>query len=501
PRQLTQLAALRGDRAAVIPANYSQLTSQITASLSIRPRAILFESYAGLTDGGASEKLRANALELTNLRLGLLDPWLASGMPASSARSLTTGMTGIVLRAERSHLILPAAWHDASPSPRSAAFLLPSVPETSEAYLITPAGSRRIRSKRVTGGVQITVVDLPHDAFLLLTEDGQAYAQVERRLRREAARAFRLRVEMVEIKLSQARRTLRLMPQALANDQQVTRSLQRAELMRGEARLLQTRADWMNAYVRAAACDELLDRLANELHRRISPSSAPGESAVAGAWSTLVDAVRVAHAASDRAAQRKAIAGGDFEDLGELLRAGWRRMNHQIDGIETAVRLSPESPANGDYCLELTAEPVSETGPAPLLPTSPVWITSPSITIPSGHLIEFSGMVRTSGSLAGPTDALLIFDSLGGADMAVRVRNAPVWEPFRLIRAAPDGDSTRLTLALNGVGSVQIDSIRMRFLPLSGAPRSPVERSAAGDRPVATSTERGSLPAPRGPGV
>jgi hypothetical protein len=158
--------------------------------------------------------------------------------------------------------------------------------------------------------------------------------------------------------------------------------------------------------------------------------------------------------------------GGDFEDLNQLLQSGWQRLEQPTPGVRTAVRLSPEAPGQGAYCLELHVECDSADGSAPALPSAPVWVTSPPLAVPPGHLLEINGMVRVAEAPLGLADPVLIFDSVGGEESALRVSVSPSWAPFRLVRAATPGTELRLTVALGGVGRAQIDAITVRYIPL-----------------------------------
>ena len=119
-----------------------------------------------------------------------------------------------MVKVERSHLIVPMRWSDQAlapggkTNPQPISFKLPGVPESSDAYLLSIAGSQRLPAKRVTGGLRITVDHLPDDAFLLVTEDGYAYSHIERYLRQHAPRAAQARVELAALRRQQAAQAL-----------------------------------------------------------------------------------------------------------------------------------------------------------------------------------------------------------------------------------------------------------------------------------------------------
>ena len=84
-------------------------------------------------------------------------------------------------------------------------------------------------------------------------------------------------------------------------------------------------------------------------------------------------------------------------------------------------------------------------------------------------------MVRVPEHLIGSVDGLQIFDTLGGVELATRIKVAPSWQPFRMIRVAPTDTELRVVIALTGLGTAQLDDLAVRPL----APRVPQRLSAA----------------------
>ena len=208
-------------RAPAGAAGYAHLSREITAAVGTWPRGFWFTSQASLAAGDPETRMRAAALELTNLRLGMIEPWLSGGKAASPARS-TADLSAMVLTVERSHLVIPMRWEGVEPASSVAAvdatprrvdptiaahspaadpvtFVLPGVPESCEAYLLSISGPRQLSTKRITGGLSLTVEHLPDDAFILLTEDGYAFTHVDRYLKQCAPQAAKVRVELAEL--------------------------------------------------------------------------------------------------------------------------------------------------------------------------------------------------------------------------------------------------------------------------------------------------------------
>ncbi len=481
---LAQLAALRSGAASPGAATYRHLSQSTAAAVGVWPRGFWFLSQSSLAAADADARARSLALELTNLRLGLIEPWLSRGKAAAAAQSSDPELTAMVLKVERSHLVIPMRWSDAAggsagtpPGPRApgvrgaaqpVTIVLPGVPESCEAYLLTVAGPRQLNTRRVTGGLSVTVDELADDSFLLLTEDGYAYTQVERYLRRCAGRAAQARVELAALRRQEAVGVAsRLSPAGL---QAVNAAPDLAAIDAAMAAIHRTLVsqDFAAAFARAAASDRMLDRLEARLFAAMWPDGAAGASPVRGEWSTLVDLERAAAFLGGAGAAPIGFAAGEFEDLPALLDHGWRRSEALQPGVAGTVRLSPEAPHGGTYCLELEAR-MTASGPAPALTTPPVWITSPPLVAPTACLIEIRGWARVAETPIGSADPLLVFDSLGGEESAVRIASGPSWQPFRLVRVAAPGAECRVTVALGGVGRAAVDSLEYRVIPLPAA--------------------------------
>ncbi len=461
-----QLGAMRGTAAAIVPATFHELSMATSAAFGIAPRGFCFQSNASLAGGEPENQIRGLALELTNLRLGLAEPWLAGGKSVTVAQSSRPDLSGLVIKVERSHLIVPMRWSDNFPAPaerskpQPISFKLPGVPESSDAYLLSIAGSHRLPAKRVTGGLQITVDHMPDDAFLLVTEDGYAYSHIERYLRQHAPRAAQARIDLAALRRQQAVEALAKIPGIDARAEIAPVDAQ----MTAVAEMLQ-RGDHAAVFGYAAEAERLLDESLRRVAATVAPSLPVGSAPLPLDWTTLAE-LRALEGALPTGSLPQSVPGGDFEDLNQVLQSGWQRFERPPMGVTTAVRLSPEAPGQGAYCLELQVQSNLADSTPPSLPAAPVWVTSPPLQVPPGHLLEISGLVRVPEPPLGSSDPLLIFDSVGGSEGAIRIESSPEWRPFRLLRAPTPGAELRLTIALGGIGRAQIDGLSVRYVPL-----------------------------------
>ena len=67
---------------------------------------------------------------------------------------------------------------------------------------------------------------------------------------------------------------------------------------------------------------------------------------------------------------------------------------------------------------------------------------------------------------------MVVFDSLGGAEVAARLHQANDWQRVILYRVAPQAGNVRVTIALTGMGEVWIDDFVIERLrsPRDAAP-------------------------------
>lgn len=481
----TQLAALRADGASAVALSLAHLSQATTAALTAQPAAFVFQSAASLATQDESSRMRRLALELTNLRLGLMQPWLAESKSTVAARSNRDDLSAVVMKFERSHLIVPLRWggksevaggasSSASGAPTPTIFLLPGVPESTDAYLLSSAGYDRLRTQRVTGGLEVSVDALSDDAMILLTEDGFAFSHIERYLREHGSLAARARVELAALRRQQAARAIAQLPLEVEQATGARAALGQVDTQLAAVIETMQQRQFAAAFARAATSEQLLDALEARVWAAIDAGLPTAAHPLPAHWSTIGDGVRVAAALAAGSGPLQGAPGGEFESLDEFVGSGWERHMAPTGGEASGtspgtsaavIRLSPEAPQQGAYCLELDSQ-AAEDGALPAVASGArAWVTSPPIAVPPGCLLEVTGWVRVPSPL-GTIDPLVIFDSIGGEESALRFDAAPQWTPFRLVRAVPPGAECRVTIALGAAGRAQVDSLQYRFIPI-----------------------------------
>jgi hypothetical protein len=81
-----------------------------------------------------------------------------------------------------------------------------------------------------------------------------------------------------------------------------------------------------------------------------------------------------------------------------------------------------------------------------------------------GQIVRIHGWVHVPRPLAASDEGLLVFDSIGGAELGDRVRLTQGWRELTIYRAVPESGSLTVTFALTGLGEASIDDLSISLL-------------------------------------
>ena len=88
-------------------------------------------------------------------------------------------------------------------------------------------------------------------------------------------------------------------------------------------------------------------------------------------------------------------------------------------------------------------------------------VDSPKVRVAPGTLVRISGWIRIPQAITATADGALMYDSVGGEPLAVRLTAPMGWKKFELYRRAPSSGEVSVTLALTGIGSAHFDDVRI----------------------------------------
>jgi hypothetical protein len=158
------------------------------------------------------------------------------------------------------------------------------------------------------------------------------------------------------------------------------------------------------------------------------------------------------------------IAGGDFENIETMMRAGWRYIPHSSPNVTTAVDLTADAAHSGLLGLRLAVVAADPQDPPAVVESPPVLFTSPPVQVEAGQIVRIFGWVRVTTPITGSSDGLLIVDSLGGEALCDRIGQTKGWQQFALYRAAPQSGTICVTFALSGMGEARLDDVAIQVV-------------------------------------
>jgi hypothetical protein len=486
--QLQILAPASNSTIGVGPHEISRL---VWISLSAGARGLLFDSASPLTGTDAATRHRAEALELLNLQLSLLEPWLASATVVSSVGSSDPSVTGVLLyaRAERARLLLPVHWQRGGqcvtgpPETEPVAVVVPGVPEPNRAYEVSLGGLRLLRRARVAGGIRVWLEQVDAASVVLMTQDDLVLSSISQRVAQTAPRASQLMAGLVTAELQQVALIDRRL--ALREDPiraQIAGLLATARADLEQSHVLRGSGKYQRAYNQARRARHALTRVMRIHYEQVvgadtSPVASPLQltHATLPEQQTFATRLRASRVAANQ------LIDGDFEDLAKMRQAGWQHFQHAAEGLRGTVELSPAEPHSGRFSLRLHVSANDPKTSPNVVAAPPLWITSPPVRVSAGQLIQIHAWVRVEMREPEPVDGLLVIDSLTGAALAERIGTTAGWREITLYRVVPPSSSSlSVTFALSSYGQADIDGLTIAPVALSsvGQPIPPAPHTA-----------------------
>lgn len=458
-----------------------QIRLMVYTAIAAGSRGLLFESRGSLDAADPETRARAAALELVNLELELIWPWVASGSLVDMVTANQTEppapqpeITGAVFRYHRTRLLVPlwtgrgAQYVPGQSAASSLSFVVPNVPESNSAYELTPGGLRPVRQReRVTGGVEVTLGEFSLATLVVFTdrEDPRTVTSLSRNTRAIAARAAQLQHQLAARKLQIVEEVDRRMAGQPATVWDAANHLTtaRKSLARCDAAIRSGDHEtaWREAQ-RATRPLRLLER--TNWEKAVGNLRSPVASPATVCFSTLPWHWSLAQESRSWQIGPNLLPAGDFERLPEILSAGWRHFQHVAANLQTSAEVLPEASHSGQGGLRLIVRSAHPDQPPTLVETPPLWITSPPVEVQQGTLVRISGWVHLPVPITGSVDGLMIFDSMTGRAMASRIGDTTGWEPFMLYRFAPESGPMTVTFAVAGLGEVWLDDVTIQTL-------------------------------------
>ena len=490
-----QVRLLAGDDAPSPAIRSEHLQLLVYTAVAAGARGLIFESQQPLDRDDPATKARRAALELLNLELELIEPWVSSGTLVTTLTSPDGEIRATLLQLQRSRLLLPlwlkrgAQYAAGQSSANGVSLIVPGVPDSNQAFEVLPTSLRPVDHKRVAGGVRVTLPEFGLTSAVLLTQDPLEITSMSRSVARYSQRAAQLHVELAQARVAEAEQLARQLGQAGQQVHLVWVSAAHGKVKAAQAALASQQ--WELAYLEAARAMRPLrvmerhywDAAWQQGGAVVADPLLVSGTTFPGHW-PLLQRLNAAQVGANR------LPGGDCENRQRMVSSGWKHVQHPQDGLDSSAELVPGTPHSGQFSLRMRVWPQDAEQPPELVESPPIWITSAPVEVQAGELVRIRGFVRVPAPIVGNVDGLMIIDSLAGPALAERIALAEQWREFTLYRVAPRDEAMTVTFALTGIGEAWIDDITIEPLRL------PAAASPVAGTPVPGATSPGMQPYP-----
>ena len=496
-----------------------QMRLQVYAALSAGCRAVGFWKWAPFETAGPGALERRLILAQLSMELELLGPLLATGTvsgrpipftvnvskPGSDGRriggNVAVDLTGrrtltgsfaaserpegtldaTVIKTDRGILLLPIWFGDGAqfcPGPMAAndvEIVVPGIDETASAWEISTTGIRSLRAPRVAGGKRITLKKLDQTAAIFFTAEPSAIDALLPVIEQLAPHSAAVSVSLAKAKRDRVLPIYQELVSLGHGQPDGPGHIRGTEYLIQRADAALARRDFAGAKEAADDAMQMLRSLQRaHWEAAVRNVSSPMSSPHSVCFSTLPEHYRLisrfGRSIMESADATNLLPGGRFENIEEMLNAGWEHIATDNGPLRGAADLAPNLPREGAYALRLYARMPANTAAPLVVDRSPVTVLSPSMPVRAGQVLHISGWVMVPRPMALHDDGAMLSDNLLGSSGGLHWTQTSGWERFQLLREVPaDGDYV-LTLTLHNAGEVQFDDLRV----VPHDPRTPV---------------------------
>jgi hypothetical protein len=431
-------------------------------------RGLIFLSRSPLDRTDSDTLSRVRVLKQLNLELRTIAPWLIAGTRQADVETGRDDVRVSVMQTERAQLLIllsqdPHHQYTRGPAARSPlSIVVPSPANSPQVYRLTPGGLRTIGSRRVAGGIRLTLDEVNLVNLVAITQDPLVLNHLARSLAASQADLARLMREIASSQVELVESIHRQLSGPISSSADEPRFYQiRASLQHGD--YLLNAQDYAAAFEYA---ERALEGLASIRRRNWETAAGTFGSPASSPYCTTLAALPLHWELARRLQAAPNWSGnllpaGDFESVPHLHQTGWQNLVRESRNVRTAVELSTQEPYRGNSSLRLTVLPEGDSDPPAAFENPPLKIVSAPVPVRRGQLIRWYGWIRIPRPIDSSPEGFKIYDSVSGEALALRLYATDGWEPFIAYRAAVQDGPVTLTFELTGPGEVLIDDVEI----------------------------------------
>lgn len=347
--------------------------------------------------------------------------------------------------------------------------IVPGIPDAAQAWQVTPAEVRMVKRERVAGGTRLTLPEFDLTGIILLSNDTVTLDQLRREVAKTCPYAALWAAELADSTVAKAKHVNGQLA-ALGHPQPDSFTLvQTAEERLAASRRAMEKGEFAKCYSesqRALRAVRILERAHWEdavnscTHQAKSLRlSVPQSSPYAVSFATLPQHWQFMRDVQSSQFGPNLIAGGDFESADALSEDGWSQVTDADESLELKATLSAQDPHRGERSLHLQVQPKEgQTLPASLDPMLAALVSKP-IPVKANDLLRIRFWVRIPSGVQGSAEGALVYDSIGGAALAITQSEPLEWKQYTLYRRATHSDNMTITIGLTGIGDMYVDDL------------------------------------------
>lgn len=450
---------------------WQQLRLTAHCALAAGSRGLVFHSSVPLSTDTLAGSQRVDVLKLLNFELLLLEPWAAAGTLVEDIPSPDTATQVSMLQTERSKLLLvtrhvPAQQYVAAAADtKPISLVVPGVPISDKAYLVTLSGLRVLSTSRGSGGIRVQLDEPGVATAIVITQDPLVIHHFNRVLAEAKLEIGRLRYEVAARELTQATDVDRELAAAGHPLPAAAPWLREAQTYLDQARRGLETMDQRTLHAAADRSEQTLAKVRRgHWEQTAGAFPSPAASPCVAQFGLLPLHWEFAQRLRRNHWGTNSLAAGEMESLNQLLSAGWKQHRGMSEALQGDVALALQSPHGGRSALRLSAWAVSPKEVPLALERPPLWITSAPVPVRQGQLARIHGWAHVPGRLAATQDGLLIFDNFAGPQLGERIQLSQGWREFTLYRAMPKNGELTLTFSLTGLGEASLDDLSISLI-------------------------------------
>ncbi|MBA62027.1 MAG: hypothetical protein CMJ76_06635 [Planctomycetaceae bacterium] len=445
--------------------SYDQLSMIVNRALAAGARGIQIQSLSRLDQTDEDTLQRRRILERVNNELDIIAPWIAGGTTTGQVKVNRNDITVYMTQTNRARLL----WVFSNSEDQQIVslpvnkqvieFNVPGVPVTYRPYHIGFSGIKRLRGSREASNL-VSLSKESNISRIVLTADPLVRDFIQRKIYEHRTRTLQLTYDLLQQQLVGLYPLTKIRSPKAVSIEGITIPYAQAQSSLQKARKHVSINEWDVAFQLLSRAEDLLrqSQLAAWNHKTTGQTT--GNPLTLGITS-LPEYFLAQRQLLNSNWSANQLTAGSMEMLNQVQAAGWQHHRHPQHVVQSLVELTPHFPREGESSLRLQAW-TTEQASTPSFLEAPVWITSPEVPVRQGEVLHIRGWINITEPLQHHGDGLVVYDSIGGISMGDRFHHTTGWQPFSLIRVAPQDGTVQLTFALMGLGEVSIDNITIQ---------------------------------------